>query len=258
MKRYTKIFIAILKFSFARALIDRVSLFAGVILVTVWQLQHLASMAIFTNRFGGIAGWNSRELMVLACAGGAINGVLHFLVWPSLTSLSTRIVDGDLDRILLRPVNSMFMSSLLYFGFHNLINGISYFVVMLVFLGGVSWSGLLGFLGFGFLGGLLTYFIWIFMITFSFRFGKIFGIFDIIATFRRAGNYPLQAYRNASLIMMVMMVPFVLYSSVPASFLVGKVQGMEVGIFLGCVGVIGAAAVLFWKYQVRKYTGAGG
>lgn len=194
--------------------------------------------------------------MVLYCVWGLINGVVVFFFWPSLTQLSNKIVDGDLDLILTKPVNEIFLSSMNYFGFHNLLNGIMYLVIMFFFLPKVGIVEVLLFVVLCVMGMVMHYFLWLIMVTFSFKFGRLMGTFDLVAVFRSSGRFPPEAYSKVPLVYLVLFVPFVVYSAVPASILVGRSDWRWITVFMFCFVIEVVFGMWFWKRSVKEYSSA--
>lgn len=242
--------------SFSRMVSFRANFLGGFLITVGWQALTLASMHFLTSYLGEIGGWSREELFVLIGTGGGIWGILMFLFWPSLTSLPRKINDGSLDFLLTKPINQIFLASMNYFGFHNIINGLSYFTLALVLVSNVSFSNILLYILFCIIGLLIQYFIWLIIVTLTFHVGRLDGTFSLFAVLASVREYPISSYKGINVLLLILIFPLILVAQVPAEILLNKSEFQHIFMFFGSFVVLGVVSITFWNFSIKRYTSA--
>jgi len=256
IKKYFNIIITIIKISIVRDTTFRVNFFNGILIVLTWQIETFLLTFFFIGKFKSIAGWSSEDLLLLLFTMRAINGLMHFFFYPSLSNLPNLIGTGDLDFLLTRPINKLFISSVRHFGFHNFIDFLFNFVMMLIFIPEFEVIKLIIFFTLFLMGVLLQYFIWLGLDTIAFHSGTLYGLFDIFTSLRSKSRFPLDSYNGINILFMFLILPFLLITSIPVSILINKYSINLIIFYILIFLLIGTGVLIFWKYSLRRYSSA--
>lgn len=178
--------------------------------------------------------------------------------------LSARIESGQLETFLVRPISVFYQLLLIQLGLT--FARLSFFVPMIIglqilFLKGVSASGLIHFVLFITMASMINFFIhfWISSLTFYFRDAYAFVIFKETLWWIVSGALiPLdlfpEAVRN---LLWVLPSAFVVFH--PVKVLNGSVTEMSTLFIWGCLWLVFLALLAegFWKLGIRKYQAYG-
>jgi ABC-2 type transport system permease protein len=255
IKKYSGYFWQVFKVTLNKDLQFRSNFIGYFALTLIWFIQAYLLTFVITDRFPSIAGWNGREIFVLTSTWGFINGLTHF-AFVGLFSLPYSINNGGLDQLLLKPINSIIIACSNLFGIPNLLNAFCYGAVLLFITPKTNLINIAGFLILSFIGVLLQFFIWLAIVTTTFHAGKLDGTFDLFAILKLAGKYPSQAYSHLNILIRICLLPLVLFATIPASALIGKLDFTQIGLLVLVTTIVGIGSVCYWKFSISKYTSA--
>ena len=74
----------------------------------IWMVMYLIFINVIFLHSASINGWNKYETLMLIFQGGLMDSVFTFLIVPGLKRLPALINTGELDFILLKPLNKRF------------------------------------------------------------------------------------------------------------------------------------------------------
>jgi len=74
----------------------------------IWMAMYLIFINVIFLHSDSINGWNKYETLMLIFQGGLMDSIFTFLIVPGLKRLPTLINTGELDFILLKPLNKRF------------------------------------------------------------------------------------------------------------------------------------------------------
>ena len=175
---------------------------------------------------------------------------------------ATYIMEGKFDRVLLRPLSSLFQ--VVFDAFR--IESLQEVVVGLVVVVWASrrlqyhWSALdillLAF--FALCGGVIYLSVFLFLSTFSFWFEDRIGIHPPFWNLLAFGRYPLSIYSSYIQFLLSWIIPFGFATFYPASRLLGR---SEFRIYAFLIPLVAAAtfvlAVTSWRIGLRRYSSTG-
>ncbi len=255
IKKYLRYFWTMFKVSLNKDIQFRSNFIGYFFLTIIWFIQVYVLTFVVTKQFDNIAGWDPRQMYILASTWGFINGMTH-CVFLGLFQLPYSITNGNLDSLLLKPVNSMVIASTNLFGLHNLLNAICYALVLIIILPPVSILTIVGFILLSLIGMLIQYFVWFIIVITTFHVGKLEGTFDLFSILKLVGKYPRKSYTHLNIIVQLLLIPFIIFASVPASLLVGKFKLTDGLIYLGTAATVGILAVAYWNFSIKRFTSA--
>lgn len=265
MKTFLVLYIGYLKAFFRSQMEYRTAWISGMFANFYCYLITFMTFRVLTWKFNDIAGWGFSELTILYGLNLTSYAIAGTLFWGSVLFLEELIVDGSLDRYLLRPVGLLQQMVLTQFGYTFLgqiavsLLFISYAYIDLRL---VSWPILLYSLyalvgGVFFQSGAMIFFgalsFW------TMRTGELSDVlyYDI----RELTNYPLRIYPNAISFLLTFILPWALINYYPSMIILRKAESAfdyGLGLISPLIGiVIFMAAYLFFYHGVKRYDGTG-
>jgi ABC-2 type transport system permease protein len=105
-------------------------------------------------------------------------------------------------------------------------------------------------------GAVITYSLWLIMVSFAFWFVKIDNITELFYAFYEAGRYPVTIYRGVVRALLTFVIPIAFVTTFPASALLGRID--QTTTLIGFAFAIGlfVASNRFWNFAVTHYSSA--
>ena len=209
-----------------------------------------------------INGWNFYQMMFVYGMQAICVGLYEFL-FAGIWSVEKYVQDGELDRLLLRPVSTLFSVMAADVTFHGLgaaLFGLAICVIALVNLHVAVTVWMLLFWIAAIVSGTLIYFCLNMMAaTLAFKMTKVGSVLMIVLNISEFSKYPAAIYSNGLQILLSFVLPFAFTSYYPAAFILGN--GVSAIFWAG--PFIAAAlclllTTLFWNWGLKGYQSAGG
>lgn len=261
IKRYIKIYLLLIKYSFMEIVIYRVSFLVELAVKLGYQGVGILFLNIVYSNVKEIAGWNFYDIIFLAgidiITSEILLGALSIF---NLRTLPEKISSGNLDITLLKPLNCLFQVSLGHPYVMSFISTISGFYLMYyaivhstLTLNIFNLSIILILLICGFVIGYS-----ILVITASLSF-----IFINTSTLPTIGEHilfyksnPHHVYQGALKLILFYIFPVVFISSIPASTIV---HGIEIKHLLSSIltsAIFLFLAIKIWNRMIKYYSSA--
>ncbi|MFC4319866.1 ABC transporter permease [Litchfieldia salsa] len=172
------------------------------------------------------------------------------------------IVKGEMDRILTRPIHSLFQIILERMELESLFGVITGIVVM--FYAGtnlgltICWYDPIIFVVLV-LGGALVYAsIFIMLASIGFWSDARTSIMPMMYNIGNYGRYPVDIYNKVIRFTLTWILPFAFVGVYPASYFLGKTEWYVYAFMTPVIGIVFFIfAVVLWNFGVTKYRGAG-
>lgn len=262
MKRYIKIYLLLLRLNFSILLVYRINFINSLIGTVGWSLVSLFSMFLLTMRTTSIYGWTPDELLTTAGVYIIIIGIFHAIFSRNFERFSRIINLGQMDSLLLKPVDSQFLLSLWFFNYASLfriIIGIVFTLAMLQKMRiPLTFINVGGFLIFSVAGILLLYGIWFCIITITIWLTTLSNLVDFMYSFNYFGRFPPEMILQSKNILLYFLLPMTLIATIPSKILLQQFSGMFMILLLFFAVLFFFISRKFWKFALRFYTSAGG
>jgi len=262
MGKYLRIYRELLKFSATRDMTYRAGFLLKWLMEIVFAIIAFMGARVLFWNMDEIAGWNFNRMLILI----GVNEVFWRLIsgtvfiW-NLRNLPGKIVSGELDMILLKPLNSQFIVSLWYpyfASFPSVIAGL-----LLIFYGagqeGIN-IGLAQLLPFAviFISGLIIAYS-LGMIFATFSFWLLNAPLPILAErlIFFTGKNPYDIYTGVWRIVFSLILPLAFMVSFPAKTLLGELVWWWVPMSVILAAVFLKISNLFWNFGLKRYTSTG-
>jgi len=260
MKRYLSLYRAFFKFSVMNFTVFRANLINGIVSTVGWGIFQLIWIRLLTIRTQSAFGWSKNELTILALMYVIVIGVFHFLFTRNFDRFSRIIDRGELDFMLLKPVNPQFYATCFIFSLPNLarvfIGSIFLVLFMILTKTTITLAGMAFFLVLSLFGIILLYSLWLSYSTLLIWFPRLTNIIDFLYTINGMARYPVEMLKGLQYFLLFFVLPFALTISTPAKvFLRGGLDQDTVILIVFSLGLF-FISNQFFKFALRHYTSA--
>jgi ABC-2 type transport system permease protein len=206
---------------------------------------------------GGTA-WTGPLAVVVVGIFGISTGLMDCFVKPNLAKMHTYVRQGDLDLILIRPVDAQLFATLRWMEpaeLGRVLSGAAMVAVGLhladlepdagLVVQAVAWAAI-GFVGFSLLWANLAYS--------AFWFESADPINEIAAQLREAGKYPISYFTGAARLVLMTLAPAGLVAAVPVETLTGTASPLLLALPALAAGLL--LTKFHWHLASRRYSSA--
>ena len=238
----------------------RTDLVVGVLSATFWLGFAIAPVLVLFEHVDTAQGWTRSQLLLVQAVWTAIDAVVWMFLVPNLGRWSDDVRSGQLDMILLKPVDSLTIASIGSLNVQNIPKLVLAFglgVVAFATNDGDGWSApaLLA-------GAAATVFglviIWSFGVLASVkaitsvRFDATFALH----TGHNLARVPTPFYGTAVRFVLTVIVPVAFLTTIPVEVLTGSASLWLAVVAGGVAALMTVIARGAWSHQVRRYSGA--
>jgi ABC-2 type transport system permease protein len=225
-----------------------------------WFFWSVFGLGIFFNHSSSIGGWSYNEALIVVGLYTGFNGFISAILRPNIARIVEHIQKGTLDFILLKPVDSLFISSLREIAIWRLVDMLLGGLVIVVALIRLEWQvGILALLLFALLVAaavIIVYSLWVILITAAFWWVRVDNITEIFNAAFEAGRYPVQIFPRWMQASLTFFIPIAFITTVPAAGLIGRLS-WHYALYAGLLStLLLTIAVRFWRFALRHYTSA--
>lgn len=260
MKRYLKIYFALIRINLIAFFAYRANFVNSTISSFMWGIFSVATILLITSRTDTLFGWKRDEVILLTAVFALIVGLFHLFFARNFERLSRIMERGQFDFELLRPVDIQFSISFWMINYSAIVRiliGIFLVIYLIFFLGySVTFLNFIIFLCLILIGTLMLYSIWLFTTAFLIWIPELSNILDLLYSMNGLTRYPSELYKTVSQNLFLILLPIVFVATSPFKTLIGKASYGEIGILLFfCLGSL-VVSRLFWKFGLKYYTSA--
>jgi len=225
-------------------------------------LFSLGFVVVLFQKTSQLAGWKFPEVLFLWGFTQIPYGLFNVISLNLYEFGNNYIIEGKFDRVLLRPVSSLFQVLFENFRIESLQE---------VFTGsfcmwwatrhlGLVWSpakfGMLIF--FGACAGIIYVSIFLLLSTVSFWFEDRIGVHPPVWNVIAFGRYPLSIYSGAVQFFLCWIIPFGLASYYPSVRMLGRTASPEYIAYVPVVAIVSLIiAISVWNSGTRHYSSTG-
>lgn len=259
VKKYNTIFWQFRKMHLMVTLERRTDFIFWGVVSGMWTIFNIFFFTLILGVTDSIAGWNKEEMYLLLGVFSIVDACTWSIFYFNMMRYTNSVYDGELNSILLKPINPIFMIMTRYNNYNNIFR-------LLMGIGLTVWAynqlsltfSLVTWLLFmlGLLLALLTiYFLWFILSTSAFYFEKLDNINEIVPNIRRTWQLPRSIYPPILSFVLTFILPFGLVVSLPTEILLGK-PVFHLLAYLGLF-TIGSMIVgnYFFHYSLQRFSG---
>lgn len=260
MLRHAVILGLLARQSLGKMLAYRVSALFTVVFGILFALAEVIAITVYYRYTDEISGWDLSSFLGLYATYGFIQYLYQFVFVVSHEELMDKIIEGELDYDLIRPVDSQFLCSARALDYPSLINMIAP-LGLLIYCARkleldltlpviISYSILVV------LGVTLYYLVNQFFVAMAFwveRPRKLAGVAEYLFEF---ASRPRSVYPRAMQVILTLVLPILTAVNAPVDVIRGELHLGMVGAFVTGLIVIGGIVRVQWVHGVRRYASA--
>ncbi|MFA9559221.1 ABC transporter permease [Evansella sp. AB-rgal1] len=208
-----------------------------------------------------LAGWNREEIIFIY--GFFLVPYALFSSFFNIWDFNDRyIVKGEMDRVLTRPIHSLFQIVIERMELESMFGAVTGIVIM--FYAGsrlgmeLSWYDPFVFFVFVVGGAFIYAGIFISLAAISFWSDSKTDIMPMMYNIGNYGRYPVDIYNSVIRFVLTWVLPFAFVGVYPAAFFLGRSEWYGYAFLTPLMGVIFLGLAIFlWNAGVKRYRGAG-
>lgn len=260
MRRYLSVYITLLKLNFATLTAYRSNFVNSIFSTIAWGMFSIIATFLLTARTPVAFGWRREEIILLAAAFNILIGVFHALFSRNFERLSRLVNFGQLDRVLLQPIDSQFLVSLWEVNYANLLRvfigaGLMLFLIEQLNVA-ISFGDVLAFALLLLVGLILLYSIWLCVATLTIWFTRLSNIVDLMYSVTGMARYPQEMFRQLADYIFFFLLPITLIIVTPTKALLARATTSDVLLLFLCAFGLLYIGRKFWQFALRSYTSA--
>jgi ABC-2 type transport system permease protein len=221
-------------------------------------LAILTLLSIF-GRTTEVGGWDLPRMIALFGISMIVEGMIDCWLYPSLNAITEYVRRGELDLLLIRPINSQFVVSFrhirIWFAGNILLGLIAILYSMQVqhvlTVGNLALCAVLTIAGIA-----VIYSVWLAAATLAFWFTKVGEVSIIAYSLMETGRFPVSAYPGWARFALTYILPIAFITNVPAEAAMGRLSwaGALAGLVAATVALI--LGNFFWRFGLSRYSSA--
>lgn len=227
----------------------------------LFQAVNLIFILVVFGHTQFLSGWNREEIIFIY--GFFLVPFAIFGAFFNIWDFNERyIVQGEMDRILTRPIHSLFQIILERMELESLFGIITGIAVMYYAASGLDlsfhWYDPFIFIAMVF-GGVLVYGgIFISLASIGFWSDAKTSIMPMMYNIGNYGRYPVDIYNNVIRFILTWILPFAFVGVYPSAYFLGRTEWYGYAFMTPIVGIVFfLIAIMLWNKGVTKYRGAG-
>jgi ABC-2 type transport system permease protein len=262
MRHYFSVYKTLAKLNFAALAAYRMNFINSLISGVIWGFFTISTMLLLTSGSRSINGWNRTELLILTGSHSIIMGIFHTLFTRNFERFSQIIHHGQLDSLLLKPMDSQFLMSLWIVNYVNITRTIIGFLFTIYIAIGakyaISIQIVISYLILMLIGLLLLYSVWFIISTLIIWATSLSNLTNLLYNISAINRFPTEMYRGLPEFVLLFMVPITLIITVPTKTILHRALFGDVFQLVVCALVLFSFSRFFWKFALRSYTSASG
>jgi ABC-2 type transport system permease protein len=220
----------------------------------------IAVLALVYSHTTTLNGWTESQLLIILGIQILLGGVVHAAIQPNMERIADEVRDGKLDFALTKPQDSQLIVSVRQMNLWQAVDVVSGAIVIGVGIsrlhGGIGAGHALAFLGLLAIGAVLLYCFWLALATGAFWVVNMWFLSELFEGMYQTGRWPIGVYPGWLRYSMTYLVPVGLAVTVPAQALTHRLHWTTALVAVAFTAAVVAATRWFWRFGLRRYSGA--
>jgi ABC-2 type transport system permease protein len=205
-------------------------------------------------------GWTQSELLVVMGLQILLGGAIRASIQPNMERLMDDVQEGKLDFALTKPVDSQLLVSVREVRIWRAVDVVSGAAVVAAGVVGLEQSvGLRDALLFPVMlavGAMMIYCFWLVLSTWSFWVVRMHSTIELFEGVYQTGRWPVGIYPGWLRFGVTFLVPIAFAITVPAEAITSRLEWTTVALAVGFGAALFAFTRWFWRFGLRRYSGA--
>ena len=239
----------------------RTDMFVEIISDLLFQGVNLIFILVVFGHTDILAGWTRAEIIFIY--GFFLVPFALFASFFNIWDFNERyIVKGEFDRILTKPIHSLFQIVLERVELEGLFGAVTGGIIMVYAMNdldlSLQWYDPLLFVLFV-LGGMLVYAgIFVLIASISFWSDGQTSIMPMMYNISNYGRYPVDIYNKVIRFILTWIIPFAFVGVYPSAYFLGKSEWNSYAFLTPVIGIaFFGISIIVWNAGVKRYRGAG-
>ncbi len=225
-----------------------------------WTLLTLSLVPFLFANIRSVAGWDVDRMILLTGTYQLVVSILFLLFETNMGKLSEYVNKGELDYVLMKPMDSQFLVSTRFITL-NQIPAVVVALATVIF----GWTRLglqpTPLAVFGYLTLVLSaivafYALWFGTVTLVLWTGRIENIQFLMIPIMETARVPSDVFRGLVRPVLTFVVPVALIGTLPSKALFGALEPW-IALYSACLALLLLfASHHFWRYSLRRYSSA--
>lgn len=256
--KYIKFYFNIMKREICSQTEYRISFWLDIIGNLLSFLLVLFFFEVIYLHIESIGGWTKYEVIILVCLSQIVDSLYEMFFGSGVTQIPRHILQGTMDNILTKPINSQFFLSIRKFRWQEL-GGTIYPIIPLVYAlnhlpVNISFIKVVCTCILIISGVIIRYSFAITLVTTSFWFVKSEALYSLYQELFTLTRYPASIYKGATKLIFTFVIPVIIVANFPAMILIRSTTflhfflGLSISIFFFFI------SCQFWRFGKKHYT----
>jgi ABC-2 type transport system permease protein len=220
----------------------------------------LAVLGLVFSQTTSLNDWTQPELFAVMGVHILMGGVIRTVIQPNMERLMTDVREGTLDFVLTKPEDSQVLVSIREVKIWQAVDIVVGFVVLAIGVSQVQASvGLVQALAFAaalLLGGSMIYCFWLIVTTGAFWIVRMDEVHELFDGLYQSGRWPVTIYPSWLRISLTFLVPIAFAVTVPAEAITSRLTAETLGLAAGFALALLVFTRWWWRFGLRRYSGA--
>jgi ABC-2 type transport system permease protein len=260
MRRYFRLYLHFLQFSFSKAMEFRLDFFFKIFMDVAYYSVNILFFKVIFLHTSFLGGWSQEQMMIFVSTYILIDAISMTVFSTNMWWLPYHINRGDLDYHLIRPVSPLFFLSLKEFSansFVNLLMALAIFIyTILNYPHSYEAFDLILLTGLILNGALLYYCCQMLMILPVFWTQSARGFMDLFYSIGIAMERPDKIFTGWRRFIFTFIIPFSLIASFPAKLFIEKFNWPTFLHLIGVSALFWMIMLSIWKKGLKTYSSA--
>jgi ABC-2 type transport system permease protein len=238
----------------------RVNFFVALLQAAIALVTGLVVLSLVYSHTDELNGWSQSELLCLLGVQILMGGLIKTSIQPNMTRLIDDVREGKLDFALTKPEDAQVLVSVREVRIWQVVDVASGLIVLGVGLSRItSEVGLTDALSFGvalLVGAVLIYCFWLVVATLAFWVVNMWHAVELFDGVFQTGRWPIGIYPGWLRYSVTFLVPIAFAVTVPAEALTSRLDWETLVLSIVFAAVFLAFTRWFWRFGLRRYSGA--
>jgi len=226
----------------------------------LWLGMQWVFVEVLYGQTRSIGGWDKWQMIALLGVNWVIHQAFEGLFFDNCMRLIDLIRKGDLDFVLVKPMNPQFLVSFRYSDYASFLNALAGVGIVVFAMGRMEshmgWVGVAWFALFALNGVLILYAMLFTLACLTFWIGRANNLFEFYWQLGQFSRYPAEIYRWPLRLALWTVLPMLVVTNLPAAALFRPLSPLFALYGLGLGAVLVAWTVFFFRKGLQRYRSA--
>ncbi len=262
--KYLRLIGSLARYTLARELAFRGNFLVKVSVEVIWLGILLAFYETIFGRTQFLAGWSKDQIFFFVGCFFALNGLIEMLFLENCNEFAELVRTGDLDFLLLRPIDEQFLITCRRVDWATAPNVLMGFALMGLALARMHWTfdlvRVLTFFATFACGTAIAYSFMVILTAFSVWLVRNQSLMEMWWLFSSLARYPKEIFRGTGAeplgFLFTFILPILLVANVPSNAMVRTLNPPMVGFTLFATAALLWGSRKFFQHALRSYRSA--